>query len=349
MTVHRLSTGSVVYGELPKGCQLCQQGLKTIIFLTGLCPQRCFYCPLSHERRGKDIAYVNERMVPLELLGRAASLEILLSASKGASITGGEPLLKYQVALELVRSIKEIFSSDFHLHLYTSGLLLSEKRVEELGDAGLDELRVHAPLDALERILKVVKDVRGDMRVGLEYPALPGRRDYLITLLEVAEKYELDFLILNELEFTETNATSLLLRGYSMLPDYRAARSSRETALSVIEEAERRSVSLSVHFCPVSVKDGVQTALRVYRRASLVALPHQLVSDEGTVLEVEYTRLRGLRRIAGLYPKGKLPFFFHELAAEGSVLERSPALDGLVLEEIPLKRSLADAKEFLGG
>jgi len=336
--VQRLESGSVVYGELPRGCQLCQQGLKTVIFLTGLCPQRCFYCPLSYERKGRDIVFVNERLTPLEQLEREAVLEILRTGAKGASVTGGEPLLKPRVVVELVRRLKDVFSRDFHVHLYTSGTLLNEKIVEELGDAGLDELRLHAPLGSLERVLSIVRSHGGGMRVGLEYPALPGREGDLIALLDAAERFEVDFLILNELEFTETNASSLLLRGYSMLPDYRAARGSRETALLVLEEAERRSAPFSVHFCPVSVKDGVQTPLRVYRHANLNALPHQLVSDEGTVLEVEYTRLEKQGLLADLYPRGRLPLFLQELAAEGAILERSLALGGLVLEEVPLKR-----------
>lgn len=337
MKIRELSTGSVVYGKLPRGCELCQRGLKTVIFLTGLCPGQCFYCPLSDERKGKDVIFVNEKLVSPEELLRASLVEVMRSASAGASITGGEPLLKRNLVINLVSFLKEKLGDSFHVHLYTSGAFLDNELAEKLADTGVNELRIHAPLHSLERILGTLELSDVFSSVGLEYPSLPGSLEYLVRLLEIAEKYELDFIVLNELEFTETNAQSLLLRGYSMRPDYRAAYGSKEVALQLIEEAERRGVSTSVHFCPVSVKDGVQTALRVYRYTNLNALPYHSLTDEGTVLEIEYTSLKRRETVTTLYHEGKLPVFFAEKVAAGSLLERSMVLGGLILEEVPLR------------
>lgn len=338
MKIRRLPTGSVVYGRLPRGCELCQQGLKTVVFLTGLCPQRCFYCPLSSERKDKDVLYVNEVLASPDNFFEAVLAEVLRSASMGVSITGGEPLIKPSLVSGLTRFLKDKLSNDFHVHLYTSGLTINGKLVRELIDSGVDELRIHAPLNRLEAVLKTVKQEGGSTPVGLEYPALPGKLDELLLLLDVAEKNELNFIVLNELEFTETNAQSLLLRGYSMLPDYRGAKDSRRTALILLEEAEKRGASVNVHFCPVSVKDGVQTSLRVYRHANLNALPYHVVTDDGTVVEVSYMSLRRTEPVADLYPRGKLPMFFTDLVAEGSLSEKSLVLGGLTLEEVPLRR-----------
>ncbi|MEM0494809.1 MAG: 4Fe-4S cluster-binding domain-containing protein [Thermofilum sp.] len=339
MKIRKLPSGSAVYGKLPRGCELCQQGLKTVVFLTGLCPQRCFYCPLSSERKDKDVLYVNEVLSSPENLFETVLAEVLRSASMGVSITGGEPLAKPNLVTGLTRFLKDKLSRDFHVHLYTSGIPLGGKLVGDLVDSGVDEMRIHSPLHRLEKVLETVKQEGDGLSVGLEYPALPGKLDQLLLLLDIAEKRELDFIVLNELEFTETNAQSLLLRGYSMLPDYRGAQGSRETALALLEEAEKRAATVNVHFCPVSVKDSVQTSLRVYRHANLNALPYHVVTDEGTVLEVNYTLLSKVEPVAALYPRGKLPMFFADSVTEGLLSEKSLVLGGLALEEVPLRGS----------
>jgi len=337
--VRRLKSGSVVYGSLPEGCKLCQQGLKTVVFLTGKCPASCFYCPLSSERKNKDLVFINEKLADQDNLRTALAAEVLRSASLGVSFTGGEPLLKHKLVVELTVFLKSRFSKRFHIHVYTSGISLTPRIVEELADSGLDELRVHAPLSRLEAALKTMRNIAGDFRLGLEYPSLPGAYEQMVELLDIAEKYELDFIILNELEFTETNAPSLLLRGFTMREDYRAARGSGEEALKVIEEAERRKTAVSVHFCPVKVKDSYQTALRTYRYSTLVALPYQLVTDEGTSLELVYSSSSEGSSVLNLYPRGRAPIFYDEAVEEGSIVERSLVLGGLPLEETPIRRT----------
>ncbi|MFP3348773.1 MAG: radical SAM protein, partial [Thermoproteus sp.] len=34
-------------GPLAKGCDMCLVGAKAVIFITGLCRYRCFYCPVD--------------------------------------------------------------------------------------------------------------------------------------------------------------------------------------------------------------------------------------------------------------------------------------------------------------
>lgn len=337
MKVHTLPSGSVVYGKLPLGCRLCQEGLKTVVFLTGLCPLHCFYCPLSRERKNRDVIYVNEVETSEEALARVLASEVLRSASRGASITGGEPFVKLSRAVQVISFLKEKFGRNFHVHLYTSGALLTRENLGRLVEAGLDELRIHAPVPILEEKLKVAREYADELAMGLEYPALPGGEGELLRLVELAEKYELQFVNLNELELTETNYPSLLLRGYRMKKDYRGAENSRDTALKIVRAAEERGYGVSVHFCPVSVKDSQQTGLRYYRAGVLAARPYHFVTDEGTVLEAAYEELKPeASEVLGLYPSGLLHFFLSDFIARGRIVERSPLLNWLNVEETPI-------------
>ncbi len=334
MKVQKLPTGSIVYGNLPRGCKLCQEGLKTVIFLTGLCPLRCFYCPLSAERKNRDVIFVNEVLTDESRLAEITVFEVLRSASRGASITGGEPLARLKRSIEVIKGLKERFGASFHIHLYTSGVPLTREVMQSLVDAGLDELRIHAPFDILEDRLKLVREYSDKLDLGLEYPSLPGREEALAKVVDLAEKYELQFVNLNELEFTETNYSSLLLRGYRMRKDYRSAWSSRSTALKIIQMAEKKGYSVTVHFCPVTVKDYQQTGLRYYRTATLISRPYQLVTDEGTTLEVEYTKLKHeASEVAQHYPPTLLHFFLIDLVSHGRVIERAPLLNWMSVEE----------------
>jgi pyruvate formate-lyase activating enzyme-like uncharacterized protein len=129
---------------LSEGCRLCQEGAKMVLFVTGLCPKSCFYCPLSDERRGKDIIFANERPVKNDedLLKEAELMDAL-----GTGITGGEPILKIERVLHYIRILKSSFGKKHHIHLYTS--LSPDKQIlERLADAGLDEIRLHPPQES---------------------------------------------------------------------------------------------------------------------------------------------------------------------------------------------------------
>lgn len=283
MSISRIYTGNVVYGRLPQGCRLCLRGLKSVVFITGVCPRDCFYCPISYEKKGRDLIYINER--PVKSLNEVVS-EVALSGSRGVGVTGGDPLLRLDKTLETLKILRETFGKSFHIHLYTSGKTLSAQVLALLGGAGLDELRIHPdPLD-VERILHVLKTSAPPFSVGFEVPAIPDRIDENLRLVEKAATCDaVEFVNINELEFSESNSQELRRRGYELSDNWRSARGSREAALRVVEVAEARGYSINVHFCPASSKDSYQMRLRLYRRGVMSARPHELVSDEGTIMK----------------------------------------------------------------
>ncbi len=276
-----LATGSIVKGELPRGCELCQRGRKSVVFITGLCPRRCFYCPLSEERR-RDVFYVNEKLLA-KVEERELISEVLKSDSLGAGITGGDPLVKLDRTLYVIKTLKEYFP-DMHIHLYTTGITLTKTVLSKLEKAGLDELRIHPTPQHWRKIELALKE--SSMDVGAEIPALPGAEEEIKKFAEYLDRIEASFLNINELEFSETNALALLQRGYQINEDYITARGSRETALKVLEWAVS-NLNLNMHFCPAIVKDRYQTSLRLYRKAVATAKNYQQVTDEGLLKYVE--------------------------------------------------------------
>jgi len=274
-TIKNLPTGSIVVGKLPKGCELCQRGRKSIIFVTGLCPRKCFYCPLSKERR-RDVFIINEKEVT-ELNEKILISEILKSDSLGVGITGGDPLVKLDRTLFTIRVLKDYFP-DMHIHLYTTGITLTKTILSKLEKSGLDELRIHPKPRNWRKIELALKE--SNMEVGAEIPALPGSVEEIKIFAEYLADIGAHFLNINELEFSETNALALLQRGYRMNDDYITAKGSRETAIRVLEWATHH-LDLNIHFCPAVVKDRYQTSLRLYRKAVAIAKNYQQVTDEG--------------------------------------------------------------------
>jgi len=102
---------------LSKGCVLCHQGAKMVLFVTGRCHRTCWYCPLSSERKGTDTVFANEHPVdiPSQIIEVAEKMSAL-----GTGITGGEPLLCLDKVTEYCRLLKERFGQDHQIHLYTA-------------------------------------------------------------------------------------------------------------------------------------------------------------------------------------------------------------------------------------
>jgi pyruvate formate-lyase activating enzyme-like uncharacterized protein len=201
---------------LSKGCRLCQEGATMVLFVTGLCPKSCFYCPLSEEKRGKDLVFANERSIKNDddILKETELMDAL-----GTGITGGEPLLKIGEVLHYIQILKSSFGQDHHIHLYTS-LSPDRQMLKKLADAGLDEIRLHPPqaiwgdlkhspyADSLQHAKKL------GIETGIEVPSIEGTEK-----VAVFAEYMGVFLNLNELEFSDTNSKALLKNGFFLESD----------------------------------------------------------------------------------------------------------------------------------
>jgi pyruvate formate-lyase activating enzyme-like uncharacterized protein len=262
------------------GCLHCYQGAKMVLFITGICPRTCWYCPLSSERKGYDIVYANENPVvsPEESLVVAKKM-----GASGTGITGGEPLVCLDRVIAYTTKLKEEFGRDHHIHLYTG---CSPVESELLKLQGLiDEVRMHPPVECWSDISQTGYREAAEMargmgfECGFEVPALPEINNLLPAL-----KF-LDFLNINELEWGETNAHEMRRRRL-VLEDsvHNAVYGSRSWAADISRHP-------NVHFCSSEYKDSVQLRKRIMRIARNTARPFDEITEDGTIIygRIEYS------------------------------------------------------------
>lgn len=263
-------------GTLAKGCQLCVHGRKSVVFLTGLCANHCYFCPISDKKRNKDVVYINEWPTKKK---KEILKEIQLCSSKGVGITGGDPLIKVNRCIKFIKLLKKKFGKSFHIHLYTPLNLVNEKNLKKLHNSGLDEIRFHLDLD---------NDFSWDMMflarkyswdVGVEIPAILGKEEKTKKLIDFI-KGKVDFLNINELEISDTNAQNLVDMGFKPKNKISyAVKGSQELALKLLRYCKGKIKN--VHYCTTKLKDRVQLRKRIMLRAKNVKKDYDLVTKDG--------------------------------------------------------------------
>jgi pyruvate formate-lyase activating enzyme-like uncharacterized protein len=282
-----LAEHSYYIGKLPAGCKLCGPGKKMVLLITGKCGCRCFYCPLSFKKRGKDVIYANELKVKQldEILEEAFAI-----SAGGTGITGGDPLYKPELTVRAISMLKSAFGEDHHIHLYTAGKF-DPKYINDLVSAGLNEIRFHPPLATWKKlnndfkcVLKTAMDT--DLSVGSEIPVIPGFKDSTLKYARTLNVMGLEFLNLNELEFSESNWQNLRKRGFVQKNEIaNTVKGSEELAIDILQElANDPDFDMDVHYCSANFKDKQQLTNRLKRRAKNVMLPHYIKTDDGTFL-----------------------------------------------------------------
>jgi pyruvate formate-lyase activating enzyme-like uncharacterized protein len=355
--IRKMDNGAAYTGSLPEGCVLCEKGAKLVLLVTGRCARRCVYCPLSQKKKGRDVFFANEGEIKRT---SQAVKEAKLMNALGTGVTGGDPLVSIERTLSAIRALKNAFGEGHHIHLYTS--TTDTGLIRRVGRAGLDEIRFHPPAGTWKRLARTpFADAtrtahRLGMSVGLEVPALPGNEDGLRALVSFADDQCLDFVNLNELEFSETNWQQLARLGMTVRDDVSSGvAGSEETAMTLLRERHETPL----HYCSSSFKDGVQLRRRIARRGRNIRKPHEVLTDDGTLVKgvIETDRpgkvVRLLTEEHGVPPelvwrdakKSRVevaPWVLEEIAGEleldSFIVEEYPTADRLEVEREPLRR-----------
>lgn len=347
--LHKMECGSLCTGHVAEGCRHCIDGSKMVLFVTGRCGWNCYYCPVSLEKKGKDVIYANEGRVYTdeEIIAEAKAMD-----ATGTGITGGDPLLDMDRTVHMIRLLKDRFGKGHHIHLYTA--TIDPERARRLQDAGLDEIRFHPPESIWTDMSSTkLRETVGslDIDVGVEVPALPHRERELNALVAYCREVGVDFVNLNELEFSESNWDMMEAYGYSVRDELSSAvDGSRETAVAVLKANKRANV----HFCSSTFKDGIQLRRRLIRRAEHTAKPYQQVTEDGTLvrgylyakdLGAAESELRSMGVPEDMYEVLQdrievAPWILEDIADSVGyrcyLSEQYPTADGLEVERTPL-------------
>jgi len=319
MKIQKTPYFSYRIGSLPKGCQLCVKGEKLVLFVTGLCPRNCVYCPISDKKHQHDVTYANEWLTSdIKDIIREAEF----CGAKGAGFTGGDPLVKINRTVTYIKALKKHFGKAFHIHLYTSFDLASEERLSLLYHAGLDEIRFHADIEdsRLWNRIELANKFKWD--VGVEIPVIPKLKKETEKLLKFLDG-KIKFLNLNELEVSDAEANQLSKLGYKTKDSLSyGVKGSEALALELLKYAKTNDFSYTVHYCTAKLKDRVQLSNRIKRRAKNTKQPFDMMDKSGMLK-------RGAIYVSYLFPS---------VGYEQKIVSLLPKQKGMILGKLRIYR-----------
>jgi pyruvate formate-lyase activating enzyme-like uncharacterized protein len=353
---------------LSEACKMCASGSKMVVLITGLCSTNCYYCPLSTKKTGKDRIFANEWELDNEYDTDKLFQEADYINAEGAGITGGDPLLVWKRTKNYIKILKDKFGSEFHIHLYTSGIKYG-KYIHELVSVGLDEIRFHPDIsywmdmNRAPSVSSINIALENNIDVGIEIPVLPDKKNEIISLIEWSNSHGIKYFNLNEFEYSETNAEMLNKRGFTVKDTISAAvKGSQELAIDILKNISNKNLDIGVHYCSSSFKDGVQLKNRIKKRAENISKSFEVITDEGTILkgiiqssDSSYTSIVDILKntydvsddqifLNKVKKRIEIPIWILEKIAEDLkklgffcyIVEEYPTADSLEVERIPL-------------
>ena len=135
---HSFLESKIHSGELSRGCAICGEGNWSCLFINALCNADCFFCP---QDRGitEESPPTAEEIVFDDPEHYVDYLERF--GFKGVGFSGGEPITVFDKVLVYLDRIRDRFGQHMHVWLYTNGLSVDRRHLQELKNAGLDEIR----------------------------------------------------------------------------------------------------------------------------------------------------------------------------------------------------------------
>jgi len=257
---------SIYINAISPACVACKKGVGSATFFVSLkCHRNCYYCfnpnQVDYEHFQHEKRNLVEELTQIKTLGQRMS---------HLAITGGEPLLHKQEILDCFRFASEIFPETY-LRLYTCGDQADRETLQELKDAGLDEIRFSIRMHDLEKghqhTLERIADACDFIStVMVEMPVLPGAEETMKEILLALDELEIHSINLLELCYPFLNAEEfnrrsfkISKRPYQTLYNYWYAggvpiAKSELACLSLLEFAIDQDLCMGIHYCSLENK-----------------------------------------------------------------------------------------------
>lgn len=264
--VSRNAGASLSWGHLSPACVECTGNRGSETFSTTFrCHRDCYFC-FNHNQPDYD-KFFHEGCPWEEGLVRSAAENDELAC---VGVTGGEPLLDLDNAVELLERTRELWP-EAHRRMYTSGDLLTEQSAARLRDAGLDEIRFSVKDDddpaMQERVVAAMKLAKRYIpSVMVEMPVIPGAKEHMKKLFRSFQEVGIDGINLLEFCFPFCNWEEFARRGltlknppFEVMYDYGysgglAVAGSEELILELMDWALDEGMTFGMHYCSLENK-----------------------------------------------------------------------------------------------
>lgn len=270
--------------RLSPGCKVCMSGEWSCLFITGICNGSCFYCPAPQNEDSPPVSQNIEFNSPKDYADYVERFKF-----KGASISGGEPLIKWEKCVEYIKELNNRFGKDFHIWLYTNGILGTKEKFKALKDAGLKEIRFDIGANAYNlESLKMASDYFDCLTV--EIPAVPEDKELLMVKLPEMEKIGVKYLNLHQLRLTPHNFKNLVERNYTFSHGVRAVCVESEiTALELMNYTLDNNIDIGINYCSFAYKTRFQSAAWRRKGAQILKKDYDDITESGYLRRVFIT------------------------------------------------------------
>lgn len=310
--------------QLSKGCELCGQGEWSCLFITGICNASCFYCPTrqdSDELPQTQQLRFEDPDSYVEYINRVGF--------KGISFSGGEPLMVFDRTLEFLRQVRSKCDPAIYIWMYTNGILISDEKLQMLGEAGLDEIRFD--LGAVNYHTKVIQNAaRFIPHVTVEIPAVPGHKEQLLAILPELCSLGVSNLNLHQLRLTTYNSAKLLQHEYTYLHGEQPVVAESELcALEIIQYVLEKQLPIGVNYCNFQYKNRFQKAGFRNKMAALLKNEEEELTLNGYLRSIEGS-IGGKRQLLPLSRLAEMLDQLDELLItySGRMIENTQFIEG---------------------
>lgn len=238
--------------KFPQGCRSCLLGTGlSAIRKTNKCNLACKFCYNYGEL--DNIRPVGEGM--WEIGGTKfyeKDIDLLLSIHQkptGISYVYLEPFMEIE---KYDSMIKKFSGARIHQHLYTNGTLVTERALEALGQAGLDEIRFNlGASNASDAVIEHIGTAKKHIKsVGIETPMTPEFFAAFFKKKQAILETGLDFINCAELHLNEHNVYNYFGENmYISRHGYISPVWSRKLTLMFMKIADEENWDLAVHDC----------------------------------------------------------------------------------------------------